>query len=304
MSSKKWGNHLPHLWDRLVAARSILHYAAFVKTALTANLRTSPAIYDISAILRERLRAAMRRNPRFSLRAFAKQLGIDHSTLSQVLRRKRRLSSRDLQAVGSRLGLSEEAIEAYAQGSGKKSNRNKASEEILSFHLDLDTFQLLSVWYHYAILELLQVQGFKTDSRWIAATLGIAVEDVNIALQRLLRLGLLEMSGRDRWTDKSGDAEFHSSALTEAARNQMNQDVHELAADAIRRVASEHRVHRQMVVAVDSNSLPRLQRLADEFTDELRSLISESASKDDVYQVEISLFPVTTLKKIRGDKNA
>jgi uncharacterized protein (TIGR02147 family) len=162
---------------------------------------------------------------------------------------------------------------------------------------------LLSVWYHYAILELTQVQGFRTDSRWIAKTLGIAVEDVNIALQRLLRLGLLEMSERNHWMDKSGDAEFHSAVLTETACNQMNQELHELAMEAIKRIPSQHRAHRQMVIAFDSRKLPRLKMLADEFMNELRSLASESAARDDVYQVEISFFPVTTLKKTRGEKN-
>ena len=162
---------------------------------------------------------------------------------------------------------------------------------------------MLSVWHHYAILELIQVEGFKTDSRWIANTLGIAVGDVNIALQRLLRLGLLEMSGRDRWMDKSGDAEFHSANLTEAACNQMDREIHELAVQAIERIPSEHRAQRQMVVALDSRRLPRLKALADEFMKELRSVVSESDTKDDVYQVEISFFPVTAPKKTKGGKN-
>lgn len=245
----------------------------------------------------------MRRNPRFSLRAFAKQLGIDHSTLSQVLRNKRRLSARALEVIGKRIGLSEEAIRACAHKSRKKPNPRSPPEDIRSFHFDLDTFQLLSVWYHYAILELIQVQGFKRDSRWIAHTLGIGVEQVNIALQRLLRLGLLEMSGRDRWTDKSGDAEFHGASLTEMARNQVNREVHELAIEAVKHIPSQHRIHRQMVLALDSQKLPRLKMLADDFMNELRSLISESDTKDDVYQVEISCFPVTTLKKTTGEKN-
>ena len=274
-----------------------------MKTTLTSDLRTSAVAYDITSLLRERLRAGMRRNPRFSLRSFAKQLGIDHSTLSQVLRSRRRLSARALEAVGKRMGLSEETIRAYAQSFRKKSSSNRLPENPRSYHFDLDTFQFLSVWYHYAILELLEVQEFKTDSRWIANALGIAVQDVNIALQRLLRLGLLEMSGRDRWMDKSGDAEFQSAALTEAACNQMNQGIHELAIDAIKRIPSEYRVHRQMVVALGSRKLPRLKMLADDFMNELRSLVSESDVKDDVYQMEISFFPVTTLKKTKGEKN-
>lgn len=274
-----------------------------MKTALISDPHTSSAAYDIPRLLRERLRAAVRRNPRFSLRSFAKQLGVDHSTLSQVLKGRRQLSARALEAIGKRMGLSEEALRAYAQSFRRKKNSNNQPESIRTFQFDLDTFQLLSVWHHYAILELIQVQGFQADSRWIANTLGIAVADVNIALQRLLRLGLLEMSGPGRWRDKSGDAEFHSAALTEAARNQISQEIHEFAVEAIRRVPSQYRGHRQMMIAVDSRRLSRLKVLTDEFMKELRSLVSEDGTKDDVYQVEISFFPVTTLKKTRGEKN-
>ena len=274
-----------------------------MKTTVISDPGTWLASYDVPQLLRERLRAAVRRNPRFSLRSFAKQLGVDHSTLSQVLKGRRQLSARALEAIGKRMGLSEKALRAYSQCYRKKTNSRSQLESIRSLQFDLDTFQLLSVWHHHAILELLQVQGFQTDSRWIAKTLGIAVDEVNIALQRLLRLGLLEMSGPNRWTDKSGDAEFHSAALTEAARNQISQELRELAVEANRRVPSPYRVHRQMMIAIDSRKLPRLKVLADEFMKELRSLASESEPKDDVYQVEISFFPVTTLKKTRGDKN-
>jgi hypothetical protein len=77
-----------------------------------------------------------------------------------------------------------------------------------------------------------------------------------------------------------------------------------LEAQAIKRIPSQHRVHRQMVLAVDSKKLPRLQALTDEFMGDLRSVVSESESKDDVYQVAVSIFPVTTLKKTRGGQNA
>jgi uncharacterized protein (TIGR02147 family) len=303
VSARKWGNNLPHFWDKSIAVPATVDYAGCVKAALTSDHRSSAESYDIPALLRERLRAAARRNPRFSLRSFAKQLGIDHSTLSQVLRGQRRLSARALEAVGKRLGLGKEVIHAYPRASRRKTIPKNLPASLRCFHFDLDTFQLLSVWHHYAILELIQIQGFKTDSRWIANTLGIAAEDVKIALQRLLRLGLLEMSGRAHWKDKSGDAEFQTAALTETARNQINQEVHHLAVEAINRIPSSYRSHHQMILALDSKTLPRLRALAEEFMKDLRSLVSESATSDDVYEVEISFFPVTTLKKTRGDKN-
>jgi uncharacterized protein (TIGR02147 family) len=274
-----------------------------MKTALTADPNHSATKYDIPSMLRERFRSAARRNPRYSLRSFAKQLGIDHATLSQVLRKKRRLSTRALESIGKRMGLAEETIRAYERTRSKKPIPNRAQENVRRLKFDLDTFQLLSVWHHCAILELIHVQSFKRDSRWIAGALGISTEEVNVALQRLLRLGLLEMSSRDRWIDKSGDAEFQSAALTETARNQVSRDVHDLAIEAIGRIPSSHRVHRQMVVALDSKKLPQFNKLADEFMNELISLVSESESRDDVYQVEISLFPITTLKKKTGEIN-
>jgi|HubBroStandDraft_6_1064221.scaffolds.fasta_scaffold06722_5 hypothetical protein len=131
--------------------------------------------------------------------------------LSQILRSKRRLSAKNLETVGRCLGLNPEVLRLYAQTRKEKSDSNNMAENVRTFHFDLDTFQFLSIWYHYAILELSHIEGFKTDSRWIATTLGISVEDVNIALQRLLRLGLLEMVAHDRWSTNLAMPTFTAS---------------------------------------------------------------------------------------------
>src|SRR5215831_1953478 len=52
-------------------------------------------------------------NPQYSLRSFALQLGINHSTLSQLLRGKRALTPRMIKTLGARLGLRPEEIEAF-----------------------------------------------------------------------------------------------------------------------------------------------------------------------------------------------
>jgi len=52
-------------------------------------------------------------NPQYSLRSFALQLGIDHSTLSQLLREKRALTPRMIKTLGARLGLRTEEIEKF-----------------------------------------------------------------------------------------------------------------------------------------------------------------------------------------------
>jgi Domain of unknown function (DUF4423) len=83
----------------------------------------------------------------------------------------------------------------------------------------------------------------------------------------------------------------------------MQQEVHELAVAAIQRIPSRYRIHRQVAVALDSKQLPRFTMLAEEFMHEIQTLFSESDTKDDVYRIEISIFPVTAIKKFKGEKN-
>jgi hypothetical protein len=54
-----------------------------------------------------------------------------------------------------------------------------------------------------------------------------------------------------------------------------------------------------MIVALDSSKLPQLCELIDDFKQEVRALSGDAKAgeKDDVYQVEVSIFPVTTLKQ-------
>ena len=258
---------------------------------------------DFRALLQERFRAAVRRNSRFSLRSFALQLGINHSTLSQILRNKRPLSVRSIESMGRRLGLNETLIDSYKQGLKKRTNASsKTNSAVRNFQFDLDTFHLLSTWWHQAILELTHTRGFKTDSRWIASRLGISVDDVNIALQRLLRLGLLEMATSNRWIDKSGDAEFHTHELAPTAIKRINEEVHELATNVVKRSESDRLAHSQMVVAINSKNLRQLQTAADEFMNVIRSLVEEDSTRDEVYQVAVSLFPLSK-SQIRGEEN-
>ena len=63
---------------------------------------------------------------------------------------------------------------------------------------------LLGQPVHLELLKLTHMRGFKSDSRSVAKAIGANVDEVNMALSRLLRLGLIEV-GVDRvWRDKTG----------------------------------------------------------------------------------------------------
>ena len=112
----------------------------------------------------------MAANPRYSLRAFARSLAIAHSTLSQILRGKRRLTGRNVRALGRKLRLSAPAIAEHCAAENET-----------------------------AVLAALSRPAFRADSRWIATTVGIRLDEVNVTLQRLLRKRIVAMKSRQSW---------------------------------------------------------------------------------------------------------
>ena len=126
------------------------------------------------------------RNPRYSLRALARHLGMNHSTLSQLLRGKRQLSTRTIRVLGQRLGLGEPAIEAFvAQERRFPANHSGGEIEV-----------------QHRILELATLENFKADVGWIARVLGITTDAVNVGLAQLLAMGLMCMEDKNRWVVK------------------------------------------------------------------------------------------------------
>lgn len=155
------------------------------------------------------------KNTRYSLRAFAAFLGTDHSTLSQILRKRRRTPSRTLRGWGRKLGLGAEEIAVYIAAEHAADAGSTQRLQQLR-HWTAEAMAIISERSHWGILHLLREPGFVPDSRSIALKLGVTVDAVNMAVSRLLRLGLLELN-QDAWKDLTGarlsEAEFRKMAL-------------------------------------------------------------------------------------------
>ena len=56
-----------------------------------------------------------------------------------------------------------------------------------------DEFALISDWYHFAILGLAEIKSSKASPLWIAKRLGITHDEAKEAVDRLLRLRIIEV---------------------------------------------------------------------------------------------------------------
>lgn len=57
-----------------------------------------------------------------------------------------------------------------------------------------------------ALLRVIDTDLFRADSRRLASVLGIPIDEVNVSLQRLLRLGALRMTAANRWEVSDGQS--------------------------------------------------------------------------------------------------
>lgn len=256
----------------------------------------APGGASFRVLLSEELARRCSRNPQYSLRAFAAALGVDHATLSQWLRGKRSLTPEAVERLGARLGLPHEVVRAHAERERLYPPAGPERPEVRQ--LAADVASLVADWWHFAILELVRLESFRPDSRWIARVLDLEVDVVNVALQRLLRLRLLEMAAPDRWIDRSGDAAASLDGLPTEALEKLVAEARRLAVQSLRDVPGALREHSMTTVAVDTARLAgAFERIA-RFRRELLVYLDEGgAPRDDVYQLEIHLFPVTRLRR-------
>ena len=185
----------------------------------------------LSGRFRERLetefQARRAANPRYSLRAFARFLHADHSTLSQILRGTRPAPARQIRAWAALLGHSKEEAAAYIVAE-QSLDIASARRQHQMHHWTAEALSVSTEPVHWEILRLVRQPGFRADSRRIAARTNTSVDAVNLALSRLFRLRLLSAVAPGKWKDLTG-----LKRLTEREfRNLALQRVREKAAEA------------------------------------------------------------------------
>ncbi len=227
-----------------------------------------------------------KRNPRYSLRAFAKGLSLDASTLSQILSGKRVISKKVMQSLCDKLLATPKDLKTFGL------LKAEITDEAF-FQINLDIFSVISEWYHYAILELTYVSGFKSDAKWIAKKLSISVEEAKAATERLKRLGLL-LEENGSLIKSSKFLTNMSNLNTSAAHRELQKQVVEKALLAIDECPQEEKNITSMTMAIDVNNLPKAKEIIRKFRRDLCALL-EDGEQTRVYNLAIQLYPISKM---------
>jgi DNA-binding transcriptional regulator YhcF (GntR family) len=230
-----------------------------------------------------------RKNPAYSLRAFAKYLDINQSFLSKLLKGQRPVTADLAASVGPRLGLKPTQVKALF------SSGTTSMPGFLS--LSDDEFELLSEWHHFAIIELSKTDDFDNDPQKIANRVGIHVEEVRDAVERLQRLNFIQVKN-GVFKVLSPNTTWTNTKKTSEARKKFQKTLLEKSVDSIDHVPFEQRDNGSVTLAINTKRLPEFKEKLKDMRKEIADFFQADDEKnlDEVYQLTVSFFPLSKIE--------
>ncbi len=253
---------------------------------------------NFSTFLNSELLRRQSTNSSYSLRAFARDLNIEPSLLSKILRKKVPITLKMLDRLAPSVGLVEPELISYREYV-KSSDGIKHFESMQDVKVHHEEFKLIQNWYNITIVELTLLADFQPEAAWISTKLGISVDEAKLAVERLITLGFLNKTEGGQLV-KSGNgtpglrivSDDHASYIT-ALRQSITQ-FGAKAMQAMHDIPNSQRANMTLTVAIDSTLVDEAKKKITQFTRTLADeLEKKSQNKDHVYELMVSFFPLT-----------
>lgn len=253
-------------------------------------MRTDPLV----KILKKEFLSKKIKFKNYSLRRYSRDLGLDPSNLSKILKQQKKVGDSLRMKIGQRLGFNEEEMIFLL-------NKPEAQQAIPDSQFNehnLATFQVISEWQHYAILEYFKLKGASSSPNDIAEHFGLKLSIVNESLGRLISVGLLQKIGNKFSPTDESSSSILQTATSKAHREQQKQ-ILEGAINALDHFPVELRSQSSMTMAINPNKLPEAREVIKRFRREMMALLENDPELTDVYQLSVSLYPLSVKNKLK-----
>lgn len=251
------------------------------------------------------------KNARFSLRAWAKQIGFSDSTpLAQILRNKRPIPATRLAKLTKTLALSEkesayfEAItkakyakEPYVRDLCLKRAQKIFSEARFSIGYFDDT-QYLGNPLYAVLIEMVELADFRYDPEWIQKQLftEVPISEIELIYSDLVRRRFLkrESNGSLVKTNRHFRSKHDVGSLWV---KKYHENALKTASSAIYQQDLEEREFGSYALSIRKDDLPEMKKLIRNFSQSLIAKFAyEGNHADSVYQFNLNLFSQTAVK--------
>lgn len=252
-------------------------------------------------ILNEEFSRRVEKNSRYSMRAFAKQLGIHPSALSRILSGKQRMSSGSALTVTQKIGLTGDVCRLFLQSvvdEQKKLESAQLGEAVQMPNLKVhpqkiteESYAIIARVMCLALRELMLTDDFISEPDWMARRLGVSIEDVEKSLNTLAEAGLIQKA-EGRWVHTDRHLTAVNIKQSSEIRVKLQKEVVQKALQSLDKDPFEQRGHYSMTMAINPERINEANRMIMEFMETLCDYLETGARKE-VYQLSVQLFPLT-----------
>ncbi len=249
--------------------------------------------------LRKKLYEIQLANPRFSLRAYSKRIGINAGALSLIMNGKRTVSKDLAERITLKLipDPQERAdlLSLFPEKRRMELTVEEAVYEARYLALSAAQFRMIAEWEHYALLSLMNCSDFQSDQEWIARRLGVSTHRVSEVMSRLLELGLIRRTDdgallRDTKSVRTSDD------IVDLSLRKCYEENLDLAKNALNEREIDERDFSTITMAIDPSKMAIAKERIRRFQDELSDLM-ETGNRSEVYRLSMQLFPLTQKRK-------
>lgn len=159
--------------------------------------------------------------------------------------------------------------------------------------MDDKVFLTISNWYFLALRELCRARNFREEPEWISQQFLFKVtsREISQAIKALLDIQLLKRDKKGRLKIVDGRIDTTTDIASEAIKLYHEQMLTH-ARDAIRKFSIHEREITSTSLLMSSKNIDKAKVLIRDFRDNFEKLMEEE-SGDQVYQIQIQLFPLT-----------
>lgn len=258
-------------------------------------MTTQQAEYAIEyiQIIKDEFEERKSKNPSYSLRAFAKNLNIDPSSLSSILSNKRALPLSKADGFIVKLKLNEDKSQIFMRSllsQVTKKSHNYVLEEAHTIQGE-NYFDIISEWEYFAVLSLTNLFDFEPTPSWIAGRIGIPLERASEVFTKLLELNLLVDDGNGY------KAVYSKIKTTEDVANLALKKAHleemDIIKEKIINVPVDRRHISSLTISIKKENFEKAKTMIRTFRKEMEACLENETDAQDVYQLAIQFYPLT-----------
>lgn len=259
----------------------------------------TPQNLNYRNIIERELNYRREKNKNYSLRAFARDLKLSPSSLSEILNGKSGLSLGKANSISKLLGLDIQEAKVFqdlVQMCHSRDPRSRIAAELRVneyienpvWQIEADRFEMISDWQYLATLELANLPENNCTCEEVAKRFLVTRTEAQKILNRLVRLGFLKLNG-NIYDPVRISTKIESAVPSKAIRHYHRQMLTE-GIESIESQTIDQRILNSTVMSVSEEQIPEAKVLIQQFASEFSKKLKTKKKNKKIYSLAIQFF--------------